>query len=136
MLDKRLNNIIEKGERVMRERKFSRVTKWEIALGAVASLMTGVVVGLVVRQKRKRAEVPPCPPPHRPLMPPEEDTEMYYGTVEEKHVFERDMRRPPRRAYGETKERYRTPHELGGKPHTRVSAKYEDTNRYTGNRHK
>ena len=28
----------------MGERKFSKVTKWEIALGAVASLMTGVVV--------------------------------------------------------------------------------------------
>jgi len=38
----------------MRERRFSKVTKWEIALGAVASLMTGVVVGLVYREKRKK----------------------------------------------------------------------------------
>lgn len=120
----------------MRERKFSRVTKWEIALGVVASLMTGVVVGVLVRQKRKREDVSPCPSPHRPPMPPKEDNERYYGTVEEKHVFERDMRRPTRCAYRDTKERYRTPHELGGKPHTRVSAKYENTNRYTGNRHR
>ena len=119
----------------MRERKFSRVTKWEIVLGAAASLMTGVVVGLIVREKRKKAEVPPCPPPHRPPMPQEDENETYYGTVEEKHVFERDMRRPPRTMYGETKERYRTPHELGGRPNTRVSARYQDTNRHTGNRH-
>lgn len=120
----------------MRERKFSRVTKWEIALGAVASLMTGVVVGLVFREKRKKEKVPPCPPPHRPPMPHEEDNGTYYGTVEEKHVFERDMRRPPRNTHRENRQRYRTPYELGGRPHTRVSARYEDTNRYTGNRHK
>lgn len=120
----------------MRERRFSKVTKWEIALGAVASLMTGVVVGLVYREKRKKKNVPPCPPPHRPPMPHEKENGTYYGTVEEKHVFERDMRRPPRNTHGDIKERYRTPHELGGRPHTRVSARYQDTNRYTGNRHK
>lgn len=120
----------------MRERKFSKVTKWEIALGAVASLMTGVVVGLVFREKRKKVQMPPCPPPHRPPMPHDKGTGTYYGTVEEKHVFERDMRRTPGNTYKETRQHYRTPYTLGGRPHTRVSVRYEDTNRYTGNRHK
>lgn len=121
----------------MCERRFSKVTKWEIALGAAASLMTGVVVGLVYREKRKKKKVPPCPTPHRPSsVPHEKENGTYYGTVEEKHVLERDRRRPPRNTHGERKERYRTPHELGGRPHTRVSARYQDTNRYTGNRHK
>lgn len=120
----------------MRERKFSKVTKWEIALGAVASLMTGVVVGLVYREKKKKGKVQSCPPPHRPPMPHEEKDGAYDGTVEEKPIFERDMRRPKRNMNVETREHYRTPHELGGRPHTRVSARYQNTNRYTGNRHK
>ena len=43
----------------MSDRKFSKVTKGEIILGVVASLMTGVVVGLLLHKKHKKVVLPP-----------------------------------------------------------------------------
>ena len=78
----------------MGERKFSKVTKWEIALGAVASLMTGVVVGLVVRGRRRRA-AQMCEPPVMPIPPePPVDEDVFYGTVEEHPAPGMRSRRP------------------------------------------
>lgn len=118
----------------MGERKFSKVTKWEIALGAVASLMTGVVVGLVVRGRRRRA-AQMCEPPVMPI-PPETpvDEDVYYGTVEERRTSGMGRCRPVEKY--RVQERYRTPYTLGGRPRDAAGHRHPDTNRYTGNRHK
>lgn len=118
----------------MGERKFSKVTKWEIALGAVASLMTGVVVGLVVHGRRKRAtqeyEPPVMPiPPESPV-----DEDVFYGTVEEHGPSGMGRRRPVEKY--RVQESYRTPYALGGRPRGAAGHRHPDTNRYTGNRHK
>lgn len=118
----------------MGERKFSKVTKWEIALGAVASLMTGVVVGLVVRGKRRRA-AQMCEPPVMPIPPePPVDEDVFYGTVEEHPAPGMRSRRPMEKYH--VQESYRTPYALGGRPRGAAGHRHPDTNRYTGNRHK
>lgn len=118
----------------MSTRKFKKVTKLEIALGAVASLMTGVVVGCIMYGKKKKLVVKHQPVTHRPPMPVEHTDELIGASGMGNRGLSR--RRPTVDHYAWMEGGHKTPFDLGGRPHSTTEARYADTHRYTGTRGK
>lgn len=126
----------------MSDRKFSKVTKGEIILGVVASLMTGVVVGLLLHKKHKKVVLPPRDYPEdddfefanvdpEDFMDPMDDLDV---EVEDPIPQFRPRKRPVKSIY-RPKWVPHTPTHLGGHPRN-AYVPYRNYNRHTGNRHK
>lgn len=135
-------NVIQERGMYMVDRKFSKVTKGEIILGAVASLMTGVVVGLLLHKKHRKVVLPPRDYPEEDdfefaNVDPEEfmDSMDDPGIEVENPVPQFRPRRIPVKSVYKPKGFAHTPAYLGGRP-KKGYVPYRNYNRYTGNRHK
>ena len=114
-------------------RKFKKVTKVELVLGAVASLMTGIVVGIFMYEKKKRPTLK-----QRMQQKQQEQAELeqasFVSAVRDGGMMAR------RRLFKENnlqgRQQYRTPYDLGGRPHSNANIRYADVNRRTGTRGK
>ena len=121
----------EKGDMGMR--KFKKVTKVELVLGAVASLMTGIVVGIFMYEKKKRPTLK-----QRMQQKQQEHAELeqasFVSAVRDGGMMARRRLMQERSLQG--RQQYRTPYDLGGRPRSNANIHYADVNRRTGTRGK